>query len=192
MMIDDLSDKIEIINVEENDVFRVLVNELMYNSNLTNFAEIFRDIKVYDIHTLIDRPNGTLMKKHKTIDFLFHDGSLIRFSPDGGQGLELTRIQVSDNNYGMGIGTTIMELLLDEMFYKMLGNYTPTITAECVGSTGVGDTYTSIGLESQVRFFRKFGFEVIERHPEYALLERPERGSRKHLDSALKKTSFEG
>lgn len=162
--------------ISNNKVFRKIADEVI--EHLSSYSPIMKTVKVFlrEMNTIVQTPKGGVLKIHDSLDFIFLDGSVIRYSSMGKDGLELTRIQVSKQSRGKGLGTDIMELTLS-LFEEVLG-YIPPITLECTGAIGIKHTYEETGLNAQIRFFQKFGFIICELdiHHGYALMKRPRGG----------------
>jgi ribosomal protein S18 acetylase RimI-like enzyme len=126
-----------------------------------------------DMNTIVETPKGGVLKVHNSLDIHFVDGSVIRFSPDKEDGLELTRIKLPEKSRGRGLGKDYMDLTLTS-FQHVLG-YVPRIVLECTGAIGVAENYEELSLDSQVGFFEKLDFVLVEYDSKvgYARMERP-------------------
>lgn len=124
------------------------------------------------MNSIIQRPTEVVLKEQESLDFLFCDGSVIRFSSFRDMELELTRVKVPAVNRGKGLGGYIMTLALG-IISKSLG-FEPTIWLECTGAIGAGDTYEEYPIEKQISFFERFNFSVesIESDMAYAQMVR--------------------
>ena len=83
---------------------------------------------------------------------------MIRFSPFGVNGIEISRIWVTHSNQGKGLGSKLMELLF-QFLEDVLGEI-PPLYLECNGSIGFGEEKEFTSISKQTSFFRKFGFRV--------------------------------
>jgi len=158
--------------IPNSKLFNTLSKELSTYFQQQPFNRILRFME-RDMYTIVETPKGGVLKMHNSIDFLFPDGSVIRFSPDKKDGLELTRIKVATENRGIGLGRNIMELSLNS-FEEVLG-YVPRIVLECTGAIGVSHNYEELSLDAQIQFFQKFDFVIVEHdfNKGYVLMERP-------------------
>ncbi len=162
--------------VSNNKIFLQIADEIIPHFNRDVLIKSVVKVFLREMNTVVQTPRGGILKIHDSLDFIFLDGSVIRYSSMGKDGLELTRIQVDEQSRGIGMGTDIMELTLS-IFEEVLG-YIPPITLECTGAVGIKHTYEETGLDAQIRFFQKFGFIICELdiHHGYALMKRPRGG----------------
>lgn len=165
--------KIKTVQEIRNSIlFDTLSNKLSVLFNQSPFNKILQFFE-REINTIVETPKGGVLKMHNSLDIHFFDGSLIRFSPDKEDGLELTRIKLPEEIRGKGLGTDYMELFLSSI-EEVLG-YIPRIMLECTGAIGVNHNYEELSLDAQVWFFRKFGFVIVEQNLRdgYVRMERP-------------------
>ena len=106
------------------------------------------------------------------MDYLFYEnnscfigfgGNYLRFGTRG-KSIDITRVNVLPEYHRKGYGTILMDAFLLS-FYVVIGNIEdkniiPDIVLECVGNVGYGDTQQETPVESQIKFFQKFGFEI--------------------------------
>ena len=85
-------------------------------------------------------------------------GSHIRFGSRA-KSLDITRVWISPEQQGKGIGTFLMSIVLNSIFNNELTEF-PKVILECVGSVGLGQNRQDTPISEQVRFFKKFGFVV--------------------------------
>lgn len=75
--------------------------------------------------------------------------------------LDITRVIVDEGQHGKGFGTFMMMILMSGiLMYTLETNKFPKVILECVGGVGLGKTFQSTPVEQQVKFFKKFGFEL--------------------------------
>ena len=82
-----------------------------------------------------------------------------------GKSIDISRVDVPNDKQGKGLGTAMMNLFLNCLFDVIRKNVDtmsiPDIILECSGQVGFGDTFKHTPRHIQVRFFQKFGFEVV-------------------------------
>ena len=165
--------KIKIVQeIQNSKLFNALSKELDFYFNQSPFNRILRFLET-EMNTIVETPKGGVLKMHNSLDIHFIDGSVIRFSPDKEDGLELTRIMIPEKNRGRGLGVDYMELVLSSI-QEVLG-FIPRMVLECTGAIGAVHNYEQLSLDAQIRFFQKFDFVVVEHDFQvgYARLERP-------------------
>lgn len=145
-------------DIYSNEVFTTLCERVKNHVRRRRELQNVLHIHIGEMNSIIQRPGENVLKKQESLDFLFCDGSVIRFSSYGEMELELTRVKVPTENRGKGIGGYIMTLALG-IVSKSLG-YEPTIWLECTGALGAGDTYEEYPIEKQISFFERFNFSV--------------------------------
>lgn len=144
----------DIQRMEDNEVFKTL---------LDNVEEYFKRFKVMrynvmEMNSIVGVDKKTVLRIHNSISFHFPDDSVIRFSPFGMNGIEISRVWVTHSNQGKGIGSKLMELLF-QFLEDILGEI-PPLYLECNGSIGFGERQEFTPISKQTSFFRKFGFRV--------------------------------
>ena len=106
------------------------------------------------------------------MDYLFYEnnscfigfgGNYLRFGTRG-KSIDITRVNVLPEYHRKGYGTILMDTFLLS-FYLVIGNIEdkntiPDIKLECIGNVGYGDTQQETSVESQIKFFQKFGFDI--------------------------------
>ena len=145
-------------DVYSNEVFTTLCERVKNHVRRRRELQSVLHIHIGEMNSIIQRPRENVLKKQESLDFLFCDGSVIRFSSYGEIELELTRVKVPTENRGKGIGGYIMTLALG-IVSKSLG-FEPTIWLECTGALGSGETYEEYPIEKQISFFERFNFSV--------------------------------
>jgi GNAT superfamily N-acetyltransferase len=109
------------------------------------------------------------------MDYLFYEnnscfigfgGNYLRFGTRG-KSIDITRVNVLPEYHRRGYGTILMDTFLLS-FYLVIGNIEdkntiPDIVLECCGGVGYGDTQQETPVESQIKFFQKFGFEIYRK-----------------------------
>jgi len=148
-------------DIYSNEVFTTLCERVKNHVKRRRELQSVLHIHIGEMNSIIQRPRENVLKKQESLDFLFCDGSVIRFSSYGEMELELTRVKVPTENRGKGIGGYIMTLALG-IVSKSLG-FEPTIWLECTGALGSGETYEEYPIEKQVSFFERFHFSVENR-----------------------------
>jgi hypothetical protein len=166
---------INIISVEEvddNEVFLKLKESFYPFFTVYSMVEIPLQFEASDIYTIVEFKKGAKMKVHNCLYFQFLDGSHLRFSPHGKDGLEISRVMVNPNNMGEGIGTRLMVLFFD--FVGTILGEIPPVYLECTGSVGLGENNQTRSISDQTGFFRKFGFKVQNRkhYPDFVSMAR--------------------
>ena len=158
--------------IQNSELFNTLSIELSILFKQEPYNRILRFFE-REMNTIVQTPRGGICKIHNSLDIHFFDGSIIRFSPDKKDGLELTRIRLPEQSRGRGLGKDYMELFLSSI-EDVLG-YIPRMVLECTGAIGAAHNYEELSLDAQVRFFQKFDFVVVEHDFQngYARMERP-------------------
>lgn len=161
--------------IKNSKLFNTLSKELDIHFNQSPFNRILWFLET-EMNTIVETPKGGVLKIHNSLDIQFIDGSVIRFSPDKEDGLELTRILIPEKNRGKGLGVDYMELVLSSI-EDVLG-FIPRIVLECTGAIGAIHNYEKLSLDAQIRFFQKFDFLILEHdlRDGYVLMERPKVG----------------
>lgn len=161
--------------IKNSKLFNTLSKELKIHFNRSPFNRILWFLET-EMNTIVETPKGGVLKIHNSLDIQFVDGSVIRFSPDKVDGLELTRILIPEKNRGKGLGVDYMELVLSSI-EDVLG-FIPRIVLECTGAIGAIHNYEKLSLDAQIRFFQKFDFLIVEHdlRDGYVLMERPKVG----------------
>lgn len=144
----------EIQRVEENEIFKKLLDDV--DEYFTGFMMIRYNIM--KMNSIVGVGKKTVLRIHNSISFHFPDNSVIRFSPFGVNGIEISRIWVTHSNQGKGLGSKLMELLF-QFLEDVLGEI-PPIYLECNGSIGFREEKEFTPISKQTSFFRKFGFRV--------------------------------
>ena len=152
--------------VYSNEVFTELCERVKNHVRRRRELQNVVHVHVGEMNSIIQRPSEVVLKKQESLDFLFCDGSVIRFSSFGEMELELTRVKVPTGNRGKGLGGYIMTLALG-IISKCLG-FEPTIWLECTGAIGAGDTYEEYPIEKQISFFERFNFSVESQESDMA------------------------
>jgi len=152
--------------VYSNEVFTELCERVKNHVRRRRELQNVVHVHVGEMNSIIQRPTEVVLKKQESLDFLFCDGSVIRFSSFGEMEIELTRVKVPAVNRGKGLGGYIMTLALG-IISKSLG-FEPTIWLECTGAIGAGDTYEEYPIEKQISFFERFNFSVESQESDMA------------------------
>jgi len=160
----------EVLEVGRNEVFEILTKRVGFHVRSRGHFNGFMKVYQHQMNSIVQGPIGTTLKIHDCLDFIFSDGSIVRYSPIGDEGIELTRIQVSKGNRRKGIGTEMVNLTL-VVISNILG-YRPSVSLECTGSVGLQKNFEEVGLDNQISFFLKSGFVLQEYSltPPYAKL----------------------
>ncbi len=154
--------------VDSNKVFTILKGKVEEHVSSKRYFKDFLFVKCHEMNSIVQSPLGNTLKIQESIDFYFNDGSLVRFSPYGEGELELTRILVRKDNRRKGVGLEILNLA--SIIFKNILGFEPRINLECTGAIGFGNSHDEIGLDAQVSFFKKGGYqvEVYCSNPPYA------------------------
>lgn len=129
------------------------------------------------ILTVVEMKNGVKLKVHNYLFFELPDGSHLRISPFGSDQIEVSRIWVHPNHINQGLGSEMMNLLLE--FIRDTLGFVPPLFLECTGSVGLGENNQESPISKQTAFFRKFGFRVKDgkSYPSYVSMVRPKEES---------------
>lgn len=111
------------------------------------------------LSTVEKKPKRVIQRGHPYMGL--HIGSShIRISPHG-DSIEISRVWVDPNLHGKGIGTALVELIMNGLWF--LNDFKPPkVMLEVTGFVGTGKNEQSIPISKQCKFFRKFGFRVVE------------------------------
>ena len=93
--------------------------------------------------------------------YTYPDGSHLRFKTRANS-IDITRVWVNPENHRKGLGTYIMNIFMGVVTdYFTTHEKLPKIVLECSGTVGLGENQQQTPIESQLKFFSKFGFEVV-------------------------------
>jgi GNAT superfamily N-acetyltransferase len=136
--------------VSDNEIFKKLMEDFPS-------IEGVEKVVYSDIYSLIQISpyNRFKMKYHNSITFFLPDDSHLRFSPHK-NGLEITRLYIQPENQGIGLGTYLMNKFLHYLEYELY--VIPEILVELTGAVGYGKSYINSNIETQTKFYEKFGF----------------------------------
>lgn len=171
---------IKIVSVEEiadNEVFIRLKDSFKpYFSDFSEFGDRLT-LVIDKILTVVELKNGGKLKVHNYLFFELPDGSHLRISPFGSDQIEVSRIWVHPNHINQGLGSEMMNLLLE--FIRDTLGFVPPLFLECTGSVGLGENNQESPISKQTAFFRKFGFRVKDgkSYPSYVSMMRPKEES---------------
>jgi hypothetical protein len=150
----------------ENNVFTKMKN------NLFQLKKKYTDISFEcdSILSVVVRKKKKISKFRQFISLTLKDGSILRFVPNGTDGLEISKLVCSKR--GQGRGTYLMKLFF-EILNEILG-FIPPLYLECTGSVDFQGAMVQSSIQSQTKFFRKFGFRVDNRkeYPSYIDMKR--------------------
>lgn len=115
------------------------------------------------------------------------DGSHLKFKSRANS-VDLNRVWVVPENHGHGIGTGLMDYFMSSVI-EFVGeeNRLPKVILECLGQVGGGDNRQKMPVEKQVKFFEKFGFEVVRIKDGYHHMELTEKGFLEYYENRLEK-----
>jgi GNAT superfamily N-acetyltransferase len=149
-------DRVE--HVEDNWIFESLAREAPLIERRDPLVKNFLNVTTRDMMSVVRSPEEAVVKVHKSIDYQTFEGSILRFSSLGDEGLELTRIQVPEESRRKGMASLLMEMAFID--FSIILGYTPEMMLECTGIVGIGSSEVSVGISAQVEFFRRQGFEI--------------------------------
>ena len=89
-------------DIYSNEVFTTLCERVKNHVKRRRELQSVLHIHIGEMNSIIQRPRENVLKKQESLDFLFCDGSVIRFSSYGEMELELTRVKVPAENRGKG------------------------------------------------------------------------------------------
>jgi GNAT superfamily N-acetyltransferase len=155
--------------VENNEVFEMLVRAL---EEFQNFVDEWVELEIVSnqqvFATLVGQKNGYILKFQDTITFFVkNDGSHIRISPYGKDGIEISRVWIHPSNQRKGLGKSLMNLVFG--FVEFAEAEPKEYFLECTGAVGTGANHQEVGIDVQTKFFREFGFRVNngKSYPQY-------------------------
>ena len=76
-----------------------------------------------------------------------------------GKGLEISRLYIKPEHQGKGMGTMLMDTFLT-MLIEIGSDF--NVVLETTGFVGIGENELHTPITEQTRFFRKFGFRVVQ------------------------------
>ena len=140
---------------EDIEFYKLLRDELMNFYKDSEYVTIEETYMGHSMDYFIYKNNSCM------IGF---GGNYMRFGSRG-KSIDISRVNVLPENHGKGVGTALM----DTFFLSFLSLVrtvdnkitVPDIILECFGAVGCGDTYQQTPKREQVRFFQKFGFDVV-------------------------------
>jgi GNAT superfamily N-acetyltransferase len=111
------------------------------------------------VSTVEKKPKRAILRKHPYVGF--HIGkSHIRIVPHG-DSIEISRVWIDPDYHRKGIGTALIELVMNGLWF-LNDLEPPKVMLEVTGFVGTGKTEQQTPIGEQCRFFRKFGFRVVE------------------------------
>jgi hypothetical protein len=167
-----LNRKISSVEIIENNlIFEQLHTNIAAFESLINASfDFLVKIKYEFFITLVEKKKGGILKLSNTITFFLQDGSHLRCSPYKEDSIEISRVWVSPNQHRKGLGSLLMNLFFS---FIQFSEASPKLYfLECTGAVGLGENAQSVGIESQTKFFRQFGFRVDYRkeYPNYVTM----------------------
>jgi GNAT superfamily N-acetyltransferase len=103
----------------------------------------------------------------ETTGIQLKDGSIITFNTRG-ESINITKIIVEPEHRGFGLGKVLMSFFFNAVVNHIkVRGYCPKIILECSGSLNINGEDWGIGMEKQVSFFKKFGFEIARQNQDY-------------------------
>jgi hypothetical protein len=140
--------------IEDTNIFNRLIN------NLSNFkVDNIICSPPFVINTLVEGPKGYTLKIHNCLTYHLGDKGFIRISPTIDNKIELTRIETSEPQ--KGIGSQLMDFLFH--YLETTLGFIPPVQVELTGAVGIGHTYKTTPINKQQMFFKKHGFSVIDK-----------------------------
>jgi len=103
-------------------------------------------------------------KIFNTLGYHFSDGTELAICSNGNNSIEIVSFKISTKNKNKGLDVVIMDFLLSYLHLSLL--HIPTIYVMVKNNK----PYT----DSQIQFFKKFGFHQNEQKDDYYLLKRKE------------------
>ncbi len=157
---------LQTIVIDENNVFSEIKRNL--NQLMQKYHEI--SFRCDRINSVVVRKNKTIKKNRPFISLTLNDGSILRFCPNENDGLEISKLVAA--NRGNGQGTFLMNIFF-EILHEILG-FVPPLYLECTGNVDFQGDIVQSSIQSQTKFFRKFGFRVANRkeYPYYVDMKR--------------------
>jgi GNAT superfamily N-acetyltransferase len=115
------------------------------------------------------------------------NGGILRFGTRA-KSIDITRVWVDPRIHRKGLGTILMDIFFRSYISvitrpDVTEDMIPKIILECSGSVGYGDTKQDTSITDQLKFFTKFGFEVVRNdHKNYYVhLELTKSGFKKYV-----------
>lgn len=156
--------KVDTVDViPNNNVYE----KLSYYFMNTKFEEGIK-IETYLISSRVQIHKKFNLKIRNSVTIGLSNGSHLRFCPYKNNGIEISRVYVEEENQNKGDGTLLMNLFFNSILESL--KQFPEIILECTGEVGLGETLIINNIQSQTKFFRKFGFRVDKKdskHPYY-------------------------
>ena len=126
-------------------------------------------IKGHDEYVYEKNTNAVSVVLDKETHVIWHtitypDGSHIRFCATGSDRVDISRVWISPENQGKGLGTQLMNIVMGAAFaYYETTLKTPKMYLECIGGVGYGENFQRTPVLKQVKFFNKFGFTKVSK-----------------------------
>jgi GNAT superfamily N-acetyltransferase len=105
------------------------------------------------------------LKIRNSVIIKLANGSYLRFCSHKDNGIDISSVYVMEENQNKGDGTLLMNFLLNSILTSL--EQFPLIILECTGRSGYGNKLINSNIQSQIKFFRKFGFRVDRTNSNY-------------------------
>ena len=96
--------------------------------------------------------------------FHYSDGTELAISSNGNNSIEIVSFKISKDKRKKGVDEVLMEFLFTYLHLSLL--YIPAILVMVKNNKP--------STESEMQFFKKFGFTIYQKHDEFNLLKRQE------------------
>lgn len=160
MLLDKLKNK-PIKEYPDNEPYLLLKEEAFKLSGFLNSVEVSAEKISTVLDYLVYLSEGVTISLRNDVGFL-------RFKSRANS-VDISRVWVRPDCHGQKQGTILMCALLyciQNILDKL--DYFPKIVLECNGSVGFFENHQETPVELQIKFFEKFGFEVVRTDDYYS------------------------
>ncbi len=153
--------------VTKNSILGILDSTL--DDEVKKLNEALPDMKIRPIRgigtqTITADTTNLKFKIFNTLGFLYSDGTELAISSNGNNSIEIVSFKIAKDKRNKGVDEVLMEFLFSYLHISLL--YIPAILV-------MVNNYKPT-MESQINFFKKFGFHQHKQTEDYILLKRNE------------------
>jgi GNAT superfamily N-acetyltransferase len=154
----------EIEFVQSNLFFKMLSNymELAFKDH------IFFRFTQFVARSTVNNGDKFLMKISDAFKLELLNGCYLKICPNNLNGLEISELYILPEFQNQDYGTVFMNIILQSVIDSL--KVPPLITLECVGAIGHNGNFIDSSIDSQIQFFKNFGFRIVDavsNYPDY-------------------------